>query len=203
MSLDPGLQAIRAALAEYEHAREALEEVDRKAAVAAILRGAGAGTEILLIRRAERPGDPWSGHMAFPGGHVEPGERMLDAALRETREEIGLDLEAHGRLIGRLDHARAIARGRRLDMIIAPYVFELTGPLPPFTPNHEVAEVVWAPLAPMLAGDTHTILEHEMNGEQHRFPGYDVDGRVVWGLTYRMLGTLFAVLEPDREWFDP
>ncbi|HSG90481.1 MAG TPA: CoA pyrophosphatase [Pseudomonadales bacterium] len=199
MAVDLRLQTIREALAEHEHERHALDTVDRRAAVATILRGRGDDTEVLLIRRSERPGDPWSGHMAFPGGHVEAGERMLDAARRETREEIGLDLDVHGSLIGRLDHARAVARGRKLDMVIAPYVFELHGEPPAFAPNYEVAEVLWTPLAPMLTGASHTILEHEMNGEHLRFPGYDVGGRVVWGLTYRMLGTLFAVLHPEWE----
>ncbi|MDZ7826307.1 MAG: CoA pyrophosphatase [Gammaproteobacteria bacterium] len=199
MAVDLRLPAIRDALAGHEHERAELEQVDRRAAVAAVLRGRGEDTEVLLIRRAERRGDPWSGHMAFPGGHVEPGERMVDAARRETREETGLDLRRHGELIGRLDHARAVARGRSLDMIIAPYVFELASLPPAFAPNHEVAEVIWAPLAPMLTGATHTSLEYELDGERRRFPGYDVEGRVVWGLTYRMLGTLFSVLHPDWE----
>ena len=49
----------------------------------------------------------------------------------------------------------------------------------------------------MMDGERDTELMFEMDGERRRFPGYDVEGRVVWGLTYRMLGTLFAVLHPD------
>lgn len=196
MSIDLRLPTIRAALEGHRHERVDPATVDRKAAVAAVLRGAGEGTEVLLIRRADRPGDPWSGQMAFPGGHVEAGERMVDAARRETREETGLDLDVHGRLIGRLDHVRAVARGRALDLVIAPYVFELASEPPAFRPNHEVAEVLWAPLLPMISGATHTELEYEMSGGRETFPGYDVEGRVVWGLTYRMLGTLFSVLHP-------
>jgi 8-oxo-dGTP pyrophosphatase MutT (NUDIX family) len=199
--VDLRLPAIRDVLATHEHAREDLDAVDRKASVAAILRGRGDESEILLIRRSDRPGDPWSGQMAFPGGHVEPGESLVEAARRETREEIGLDLDEHGELIGRLDHARAVARGRRLDMIIAPHVFELRSEPRILLPNYEVAEVIWAPLAPMILGATHTELEHDFGGERRRFPGYDVEGRVVWGLTYRMLGTLFSVLHP--EWVPP
>ncbi|TVS13878.1 MAG: CoA pyrophosphatase [Gammaproteobacteria bacterium] len=199
---DLRLVTIRDILASYEHERVAREKVSRRAAVATILRGQGDDTEVLLIRRSERPHDPWSGHMAFPGGHVEPGEGMLEAARRETREEIGLDLDAHGRLIGRLDHTHAVARGRRLDLLIAPYVFELSAGPAGFELNHEVSEVVWAPLRPMLLGNAHTVLEYELDGEKRRFPGYDVDGRVVWGLTYRMLGNLFALLHPEWEPID-
>jgi len=57
---------------------------DRRAAVALILRDGAAGIELLFIRRAEHPMDPWSGQMAFPGGRAEPGDRDLEAtAVRE------------------------------------------------------------------------------------------------------------------------
>lgn len=199
---DLRLDTIREILAGYDHERVERGTAARRAAVATILRGQGDDTEVLLIRRSERPHDPWSGHMAFPGGHVEPGERMLEAAQRETLEEIGLDLARHGGLIGRLDQTHAVARGRRVDLMIAPYVFELTGEPEPFTLNYEVSEVLWAPLRPLILGHAHTIFEYELDGEKRRFPGYDVDGRVVWGLTYRMLGNLFALLHPDWEPFD-
>ena len=157
---DLRLDTIRDLLAGYDHERRDPERAARRAAVATILRGRGDETEVLLIRRAEHPNDPWSGHMAFPGGHVEPGERMRAAAERETREEIGLDLTARGSLIGRLDHTHAVARGRRVDLVIAPYVFELTGDIGPLQFSHEVTEVIWAPLRPMLLGHLHTILEY-------------------------------------------
>ena len=205
--LDLSLEAIRAALSEYEHEQAELARVERRAAVATVIRPAASGrpdeAEVLLMRRADRPGDPWSGQMAFPGGHLEAGETFEAAARRETGEEVGLDLGTHGRVLGALDHTRAYARGLRLNMVIAPIVYELVRPPPPLRPNHEVAEVLWAPLAPMLRGDVHTTLEYELDGERRRFPGYDLDGRVVWGLTYRMLGTLFAILHPEWEPVDP
>ena len=85
---------------------------------------------MLLIRRAEREGDPWSGHMAFPGGHIEAGESPLEAAIRETEEEVGLSLTRHSTLLGPLPPAHAQARARRVDMAIYPFVFEASEALP-------------------------------------------------------------------------
>ena len=164
----------------------------RRAAVAAVLRPGPLGAEVLLIRRAEREGDPWSGHMAFPGGHIEAGESPLEAAVRETQEEVGLSLAEHSTLLGALPPAHAQARARRVDMAIYPFVFEAAEALPAPAPNHEVAGVHWAPLAPMFSGENRTTLRYE-HGE---FPGWDIGGGVVWGLTYRMLGSLFALVEP-------
>ena len=93
---------------------------DRRAAVALILRDGAAGIELLFIRRAEHPMDPWSGQMAFPGGRAEPGDRDLEAtAIRETLEEIGLDLGEAERL-GALDEVRAMARMRPMNLTIQP-----------------------------------------------------------------------------------
>lgn len=167
----------------------------RKAAVAAILRPSAAGeTEVLLIRRAERVGDPWSGHMAFPGGHQEPTDPdLFTTALRETLEEVGLDLTAHEHL-GQLDELPATIRGMRVGISIAPHVFALRGDAV-LRPNYEVAEVVWAELGPMARGELDAFKEWRyQGGELQRAPGFRVGEHVVWGLTHRMLTSLFEVL---------
>jgi 8-oxo-dGTP pyrophosphatase MutT (NUDIX family) len=167
----------------------------KRAAVAAILRDGQLGPEVLLIRRAEHPLDPWSGHMAFPGGRESAeDENLLATALRETREEIALDLQASARLLGRLEMLPAVARGRRTGLAIAPYVFELTALSPVLTPNGEVAEFLWAPLAPLLRGAWATTIPYEFEGQRLMLPAHEVEGRVVWGLTYRMLESLFSLL---------
>ena len=190
--LDVELDAIRRRLAARD-ARKYMGPAERRAAVAAILRPSGAGPDLLLIRRAEREGDPWSGHMALPGGHAHSADRdLLATAQRETREEVGIDLAQHD-LLGALDEHAANAQGRFTGLVIAPFVFALRDD-PVLQPNHEVAEVLWAPLAPMARGEIDRVLELQRGGQTMRFPGYEVGGQVVWGLTHRVLQNLFGVL---------
>jgi 8-oxo-dGTP pyrophosphatase MutT (NUDIX family) len=177
-------------------AREALRyqgPAERRAAVAAVLRPAEMGPELLLIRRAERIGDPWSGHMALPGGHADAGDAdLLATALRETHEEVGLDLSGH-ELLGALDEHAAHAQGRFTGLVIAPYVFALCGDARP-QPNQEVAELLWAPLVAMARGELDAVKEVQRDGQAVRFPGFRVGEHVVWGLTHRVLQSLFSVL---------
>ena len=196
---------IRERLASHEPETFRVKENTRQAAVAVIVREAvgrtDAGTEILFIKRAEKPGDPWSGHMAFPGGHKEDYDADLkEAAIRETSEEIGLDLIGADYL-GPLDQQRAMPRGRPLNMLIAPHVFSLSGD-PAFAPNYEVDEVVWTGLAPLMNNDRHDWETRPMAGRPTIFNGYRLErGHFVWGLTYRMLKTFFTTLNPD--WQEP
>lgn len=173
----------------------------RQAAVAIVMRDVDNCPEVLFIQRAEKEGDPWSGHMAFPGGHREPTDASLvSAAVRETDEEIGLDLTPASYL-GALNHQQAQPRGRVLNMLIAPHVFEITGD-PEFSPNYEVAEVVWAPLGDLAANVLHTTETKPMAGVPTVFNGYRLQrGHFVWGLTYRILKSLFIALDPN--WTPP
>jgi len=170
----------------------------RQAAVAIIIRPESphcAEAEILFIRRPHQVGDPWSGQMAFPGGHREKRDSSLkQAAIRETREEIGLDLTNQAQYLGALDQEHAIGRGRPINLLIAPHVFQLQGD-PVFDLNQEVAEVIWTPLQPILAGTVQTQEERSINGTTITFDGYRVrGGHFVWGLTYRMLHSLCRVI---------
>ena len=147
------LVSIRARLGEHRPSPLAPGASTRQAAVAVVLRkaqnGAGDDAEMLFIQRASRPGDPWSGHMAFPGGHLDPDDADLcAAAVRETHEEIGLDISS-APLLGRLEAQRPQAVRR--DMLVAPYVFAIEGD-PAFSLNYEVAEAVWTAIAPMHSG---------------------------------------------------
>lgn len=177
------------------HIRERLRDVDPQpagepgAAVAAVLRQRE-HPEILIIRRAEHPDDPWSGHLAFPGGRLDATDPSLEhTAARETREELGLDLSEHGQLVARLDDVPTHLSG----LVVRPFVYQVEQ-LPTLTPNYEVADVYWVDLPSLMSGERDTEYPLTWKGQQHRFPGYSVGDRVLWGLTYRMLQILFQRL---------
>ena len=188
---------VQRALAARPHREAPPEGRTRAAAVAAILRDGAAGAEVLLIRRATKEGDPWSGHMALPGGRRDPDDRdLLHTAIRETAEEVGLQLDAAASLLGRLDDLPAIARGRPVGMLIATFVFAIEGD-PVLVPRAgEVQEALWAPLDPLHRGERDATHAYEFEGRHLALPAWDVGGRVVWGLTHRMLSALFEVVTP-------
>jgi 8-oxo-dGTP pyrophosphatase MutT (NUDIX family) len=158
----------------------------RRAAVALVLRDGPSGVELLFIRRADHPEDPWSGQMAFPGGRSEPGDPdLLATAVRETEEEIGVDLSREAEYLGPLDEVRAMARLRPVDLAIAPFVFRLRGDFA-FRPNHEVRSVHWIPLDELVREDRRSVMDYPDEGSTLQFPCLRVGDIVIWGLTYRM-----------------
>jgi len=188
-----GLPDVRSVL--EGRAAQELAEHEKWAAVALLLREGRLGPEVLFIRRAEHPTDPWSGHMAFPGGRQHSGDAtLLDTAMRETREEVGLDLSREAEHIGQLDDLQAIARGKPQETVIRPFVFEVPRQSPIRIEQREVAEALWAPLLPLYRGEADTVRPYQWQGTQIDFPAYDVEGRVVWGLTYQMLRSFFRIL---------
>ena len=196
------LPSIRQALARHPPERNSDQARTRQAAVAVVLRqrdADAADTEMLFIKRADKPGDPWSGHMAFPGGHREPNDADLRAAaVRETQEEIGLDISG-ATMLGELPRQRPMSV--RSNMLVAPFVFEIIGD-PPLTLNHEVVAAVWTPLAPMHRGDNARRSKPPFevdsgNGEDGAFDGFRLaKGYFVWGMTYRMVQTFFETIDP-------
>jgi len=166
-----------------------------RAAVALVFRdGAQGGLELLFIRRAEHERDPWSGHMGFPGGRREPGDPDLEAtAVRETLEETGLDLAGDGERLGALDEVKALARGRPVDLVIAPFVFRLRRRLDGAA-SHEVVSLHWLPLERLLAPGTRSTLQYQYEETVLELPCLRIDGLVIWGLTCRMFESLRFVL---------
>lgn len=171
---------------------------DAHAAVAAIFRAPRDHDEaqVLLIRRSEREGDPWSGHMAFPGGKRDSSDASsFVTALRETQEEVGLDLARHARLVTRMPSVPALTRSKRGGMLVTPYIFALDKPEhEEFVFSSEVAEAYWVPIGPMARGEIATTFPYRHEGTLLQLPAYLVQERIVWGLTHRMLSMLFAAL---------
>ncbi len=180
----------------WDHVRRALRgyaprRVDGDAphaAVALVLRAAPSGAlEALFIRRADDPRDPWSGQIGLPGGRAEAHDADAEAtAVRETAEETGLDLAAHGEVLGALDELRAMARLRARDLVIKPFVFRLHAAVEARA-SDEVAEVHWLPLDELLAPAARGLMDYDWQGTTVQFPCLNVRGLVVWGLTFRMI----------------
>lgn len=194
------LERVRARLrAHTPRQGSALTSAVRQAAVAAVLREVPGGeAQVLLIRRAEHPRDPWSGHMAFPGGRVDATDAdAYAAAVRETWEEVGLSLERDAERLGGLSPLEAVARGRRLPLVVVPYVFALRDPAAGerLVPNaREVAETVWVPLRYVLEAAHRGTMRWTYEGTELELPCCRWEGRVIWGLTLRMLDDLGEVL---------
>ena len=188
------LDEIRRALAAHEP-RTVSAVGKRQAAVAMVLRRRSEEPEVLFIERAKQRGDPWSGHMAFPGGRVEPGDADLcRAAERETLEEVGLDLSSAERL-GRLDDLHGHRAPGVPELVISAFVYHLPDSSE-LVSNNEVREAFWFPIASLLDPERHV-----------DYPAYQSDGlpypgilvgkperHVVWGLTYRFLELFFEMM---------
>ena len=171
------------------HTPRTIESDDtvRRAAIALVLRPHDDDAlELLLIKRAEFEGDPWSGHVAFPGGRSEPGDTSLEqTAVRETWEETGIDLAREGIVLGQLDDL-----GPRTPslppILVRPYV-TLVQPDVAVTPSNEVALAFWVPLPALMHPGATVESMVTARGATFRVPSYLHEGHVVWGLTERVL----------------
>jgi 8-oxo-dGTP pyrophosphatase MutT (NUDIX family) len=181
----------------------------RRAAVAVVLREGGTGAEVLLIKRAERAGDPWSGHVAFPGGRADPEDASIEAtAEREAREEVGLDLAPPAaRRIGRLPDHPGRAAGRWIGLAITPVLYQVVGDPPLALDRAEVEATFWAPLAALASGRHDGRMLHWWRPLRRLplslpfvLPCWRYEGFTIWGLTHRMLRGLLEVAGPfERE----
>jgi len=184
---NPGLQQLARALGSRPGAAlDHLGDSVRWAAVAIIVRvNERGGLDVLLIKRADRAGDPWSGHAALPGGRRDPDDRSLeDTALREVWEEVGIDVRRDGQVLGTLDDLTP--RNPTLPpMAVRPFVATVADV--PLAPNHEVASAAWIPLdvlrAPAASRDSVVLVQ----GERWTVPSFVVADYLVWGMTARIL----------------
>jgi 8-oxo-dGTP pyrophosphatase MutT (NUDIX family) len=191
---DPVIVQLRSSLASRPAVEAEEEPGVRKAAVALIFRAGQDGSpELLFIKRAEYPGDPWSGQIAFPGGREESGDSSLEeTAVRETREETGIDLAHEGMVIGVLDDLRP--RTVRLPpVVVRPFVAVLERN-EPLELSPEVALAFWIPfgtLAHKEAWREDTVFARgvQMNARIFRH-----EDHVIWGMTERILAQLLTLI---------
>lgn len=192
------VEDIRARLARHRPARIEVAKVAR-ASVAIVLGAGDAGTELLLIQRATRDDDPWSGHMALPGGRRDPNDAdPMATAVRETREEVGIDLGADAEPIGGLDELRAVARNRPLDLVISPMVFALHRPVTLALSAREVDSAVWVPLSFLASMEARDTYIRTLDGVASEFPAFRYERYMIWGLTHRILEGFLEIVTGDR-----
>jgi 8-oxo-dGTP pyrophosphatase MutT (NUDIX family) len=165
-----------------------------EAAVALILRTTLTGeVELLFIKRAARDDDPWSGQIALPGGRHAAGDESLEAtAVRETMEEVALDLRRDGTIVGALDELRP----RTLvlpPVIVRPFVATVAGDAA-LEPSEEVAELFWAPLDVILDPASTRETEIVVRALRTRRAAIHYKGHVIWGMTERIINNLREIL---------
>ena len=188
------LQLIENRLGDHKPGKARLRRLKTRSAVAMILQVRDGELQILMIKRAERVGDPWSGHMAFPGGRMDKSDANGYAvAVRETAEEVGLSLGPEDKCIGRLSELNAKPQRGSFGMAVSPFVFRLDREVI-FTPNYEVAEVVWVPLEFLTDEDNREEMIWEYKGEKIPVPCYMYEGRCIWGLSLMMLDELLDLV---------
>lgn len=191
----PTLTDIESALERHHPNVKPFRPVRDHAAVAMILAGQPDTLNLCFIRRAEREGDPWSGHYAFPGGRASPRDPTAQAvAERETEEEVGLTLQ-EGQLLGPLSEMPVRLGGVDTGMVLSPFVYYLGSHPAALQPNGEVAAAYWVPLAHLWDSANSTHLELERHGAHLHFPAIRYRDYVIWGLTFRVLTMFSAVLD--------
>lgn len=185
------IEQLRQALARRAPATLA-DETAQRAAVAVVV-AAGRDPALLLVKRRERTGDPWSGHVAMPGGFSVPGEPASDTAIRETLEETGLDISGTGERLGYLDdvYPRSIHLPK---VIVTPTVF-VVPQLFPVAASREVERAVWVPIAELRDPANRDQIELERGGVLVRFPCINVLGLTIWGLTERVLSQFLSIAD--------
>jgi 8-oxo-dGTP pyrophosphatase MutT (NUDIX family) len=158
-----------------------------RAAVLVPLHEGEGGTHVLLTRRT-RHLRRHAGQISFPGGHIDPEEEHLAAALREAREEIGLD-PAHADVLGRLSETLVLTSAFRL----TPWVASVPYPYPYAAAAHEVEEILHVPLASLLASGAHRTERREAWGLPVDTHYFTVGDDTIWGATARILAELLSL----------
>jgi 8-oxo-dGTP pyrophosphatase MutT (NUDIX family) len=165
------------------------------AAVAMLIKEGTSSPEVLFIIRAEHDRDPWSGNIGFPGGRLnDANEPPQQAAIRETFEELSVDLQA-ARYLGRLDDLF----GATMPVLVSCFVYHVREPLT-LNPNHEVAATFWTPLAKLLESDRHQRRNFYYRNKERNHPVVellDPQQPPLWGITYRLMRSFFSVCAID------
>jgi 8-oxo-dGTP pyrophosphatase MutT (NUDIX family) len=188
--------------AEANDARDAARGSLRRAAVALVLRGGTEGAELLVIKRSEAERDHWSGHLALPGGRVEPeDENLLTTALRETFEEVGIDLRAGGEVLARLGtvtpQSPYAPRVSVTPFVVAapPESDARRGGGKKLKLSEEVAAAFWAPVEALKRGGRSGVFRMTFAGVEREWPAYPSEHGMIWGITERILTEFLSLVD--------
>jgi len=179
---------IEALAARLMHGEARPPEDDRRRAAVAVVLHDAPSPRVLLMKRAERPGDPWSGHISLPGGRYQLGDGDLRiTAIRETREELGIDLEGT-RLLGKLEPLHPRSSGPT-GIEVTPFAFATEVALEPVC-GPEALAAFWLPLDLAASGALDGTYTYPATSAA--FPSWTYEGHVIWGLTRRILDLVIA-----------
>jgi 8-oxo-dGTP pyrophosphatase MutT (NUDIX family) len=187
--LDHQLRRIRQKLAHHQPLAPPSFETSAQAAVSLLLQSRAEGLYLLFIHRAHHPRDPWSGHMAFPGGRKNPEDADLCITIhREVKEEVGIDLASQGEYLGRMAELQAMSRGRLVNMTVTPFIY-LIAPEAELQPNPaEVQDTIWVPMEFILQDVAESLVYQPITDDiSIEVPALLYGGKTIWGMTYRML----------------
>jgi 8-oxo-dGTP pyrophosphatase MutT (NUDIX family) len=146
------------------------------------------------MKRVERVGDPWSGHISLPGGRVDPRDAdLLATAIRETHEELGIDLGG-ARLLGSLPALSPLTSGPA-GVEVTPFVFVTHAAVEP-QPGPEAQSAFWLPIELAASGALDDMYTYP--GTTRTFPSWRYENHTIWGLTWRILGDLLAVARDQK-----
>ena len=165
-------------------------------AAVAIVRARGPDSTILLMRRAEREDDAWSGHWLLPGGRRAASDvDLLQTALRELWEECGIRL-----LRAQVSAALPPTIARRRTgpfLLVAPFVFDIETELPTMLDANEAVGAVWIPQSTLLDPTQHSFRRVPGMPAEVWFPAIALPGAPLWGFTYRLLVDWLGIAPRD------
>jgi len=166
----------------------------RLAAVALVIRNNGGDPELLIIERAINVNDPWSGHLALPGGRIEPADvDLIDTAIRETREEVNLNLDRTSSIIGHLTPLAPVSP-RVPPVTVAPFI-ALAPKTTDLILSMEVARAFWTSLRALKNDGRSSSFSMMVGSAQYSWPAYNSDHGPIWGITERIITDFLSRLE--------
>jgi len=157
------------------------------ASVMMILKESGQGYSLLFIKRPDSDRDPFSGHMAFPGGRMENADKSkLETAIRETYEEVGININTSGRILGSLDDVNP-NNPRARNYIVTPYLSVLNEEVTIKPDVREVEKALWVPIHHLIDGRNSQVRIRERDGKEVEDYAYQYEQYIIWGMTGRIL----------------